>query len=99
MRSGDARQRHDPSVVDQNVDAAELFFRSVEQARYLDRFADIGLGRDRTPLACVDILDERRSFRFAPTIVHYDAEAVLCQSPADRPPAATRCPAYDGHPG
>ncbi len=67
IRSGDARQRHQPSVVDQNVNAAELFFRSVEQARYLDRFADIGSRADRTPFVRVDFLNDRRSFRFTTT--------------------------------
>ena len=96
IRSGDARQGHDPGVVDQNVDAAELFFSSVEQARYLDRFADIGLRADRAPFVRVDFLDERRSFRLAACIVHYDGEAVLRQSAGDGAADAAGCPGYDG---
>jgi hypothetical protein len=65
IRSGDARQRHDSGVVDQDAGAAELLFSSVKHACYLDWFADIGLHGYRAPSIGFDFLDERRSFRFA----------------------------------
>src|ERR1700730_2720516 len=85
-----------PALLTRTFDAAELFFSSVEHERYLDRFADIGLRADRTPFARVDFLNERRSFRLAACIVHYDGEAVLRQSACDGAADAAGCSGYDG---
>ena len=43
----------------------------------------------RAAFVRVNFLNERRSFRFAPCIVHYDGEAVLRQSAGDGAPDST----------
>src|SRR6516164_1631708 len=96
IRIRDRRQGHDSGVVDQNVDASELFFSSVEQARYVRCLTDIGLRSYCMSSRRFDFLDECRGFCFAARIVHNDGEAVMREPVGNRSPDTTRSSCNDG---
>jgi len=60
---GQARQPHDPGIVDQHFDTAERQIRHVEHARYGRAVADVRLCGDRAAICLLNLSGQPRPLR------------------------------------